>query len=205
MTKRGHITGSVASRMLERINAAGEGTVFIIRDFLDLGSRRAVDETLRRLTAEGVLRRLGHGVYDYPRFSTFLNKLVPPAPEVVAAAVARCNGASILPAGARAANSLGVSTQVPAKNVFRTNGGKTRRVTVAGQEIELRPTTPSHFRQDEAGMVVAALRFLGEQNVNEDVVARLRSNVTPEQKEALAREWNTAPGWMHPILREVAR
>ncbi|RYZ83044.1 MAG: hypothetical protein EOP06_20660, partial [Proteobacteria bacterium] len=196
MTKRGHIPGSVASRMLERINAAGQGTVFIIRDFLDLGSRRAVDENLRRLTAEGVLRRLGHGIYDYPRFSTFLNQFVPPAPEVVAAAVARRSGASILPVNARAANSLGISTQVPAKNVFRTNGGKARRVTVAGQEVELRPTTPGQFRDDEAGVVIAALRFLGEQNVNEDVIARLRSTVTPEQKEVLAREWRNAPGWM---------
>ncbi len=203
--KRQRIPGSVASQIVERIKAAGQGSIFLVRDFLDLGSRRAVDETLRRLTAEGALRRLSQGVYDFPRVSALLgDEPVPPDPEAVAAALARRMGASVLPTAAQTANALGVSTQVPARNVFRTNGGKARRVTVGNQTIELRPTAPGQFSQSEAGPIIQALRFLGEENVSEDVIRRLRKETTPAQKEVIAREWRTAPGWMHPALREIA-
>jgi hypothetical protein len=114
-------------------------------------------------------------------------------------------GASVLPTPAQEANTLGVSTQVPAKNVFRTNGGKTRRVTVGNQTIELRPAAPGQFSQSEAGPIIQALRFLGEENVTDDIISRLREETTPTQKEAIAREWRTAPGWMHTALREIAR
>lgn len=205
MQPRGHLQGSVASRIVERLEASGRGSIFIVRDFLDLGSRRAVDESLRRLTAEGTLRRLGQGLYDYPRISTLLGVPVPPPAEKLAAALARRTGASVLPGVAQAANTLGVSTQVPAKSVFRTNGTKPKRITAGKQVIELRPTAPGQFRNDDLGMVIAALRFLGEQNVGEEVLQRLRSQVTPELKEALAREWQTAPGWMHPLLQALAK
>ena len=35
-------------------------------DFLDLGSRQAVDLALHRLVHKGTIRRLARGLYDYP-------------------------------------------------------------------------------------------------------------------------------------------
>jgi DNA-binding transcriptional ArsR family regulator len=195
---------SVAARMRQRIQEAPEETIFIVRDFLDLGSRRAVDESLRRLTREGLVRRLQQGVYDRPRISRLLGEPVPPAPEALASALARRNGARVAPSLAASANALGISTQVPAKSVFRTNGGKARRVKVGNQTIELRPAAPGQFPDSEAGAVIQALRFLGEGNVTEAIIERLRRELTDKQKEALRQEWMTAPGWMHPILQEVS-
>ena len=36
-------------------------------DFLDLGSRQAVDVALHRLVKRKIIRRLARGIYEYPR------------------------------------------------------------------------------------------------------------------------------------------
>jgi predicted transcriptional regulator of viral defense system len=43
------------------------GSAFTPNDFFDIGRRDAVDKALSRLTAEGTIRRLARGLYEYPR------------------------------------------------------------------------------------------------------------------------------------------
>ena len=38
-------------------------------DFLDLGSREAIDQALHRLTRAGAIRRIARGLYDKPAFN----------------------------------------------------------------------------------------------------------------------------------------
>ena len=45
----------------------GHGWVFSANDFLDLGSRDAVDKTLSRMAATASIRRVARGLYDVPR------------------------------------------------------------------------------------------------------------------------------------------
>src|SRR5439155_15380045 len=53
--------------MLARIKSRGESWVFSPTDFLDLGSRDAVDKALSRMAATGKIRRVARGLYDVPR------------------------------------------------------------------------------------------------------------------------------------------
>ena len=48
------------------------GAVFSAKDFAALGSRAAVDQALHRLMAQGVIRRIQRGLYDKPKYSTYL-------------------------------------------------------------------------------------------------------------------------------------
>ena len=61
--------------------------MFVPADFLDMGSREAVDVVLHRLTRKGVIRRLARGVYDFPKKHPALGLLSPSA-EAVAKALA---------------------------------------------------------------------------------------------------------------------
>ena len=55
----------IANRIMQRVSAHDSGTwVCTPKDFLDLGSRAAVDQALSRLVKAGRLRRVGHGLYD---------------------------------------------------------------------------------------------------------------------------------------------
>ena len=78
-------------KIKRRIIGKGRRAVFTPADFLDLCSRDSVDQTLSRLTDQGVIRRLARGIYDYPKTSPRLGRLSPD-PDAVAAAIARKDG-----------------------------------------------------------------------------------------------------------------
>ena len=83
------------------------------------------------------------------------------APEKVAAAIARKNGWTVEASGATAANQLGLSTQVPARIVLRTDG-PSRTIDVGGWKIELRHTVPRFLgRGRHSPRLLQGLRWMG--------------------------------------------
>ena len=134
---------SIENKILSRIYGSKGGTAFTPSDFLDLGSRRAVDLALHRLIQKKILRRLARGLYEYPREHPELGTLSPDI-EKVAKALAGKDRIRLQPAGAYATNLLGLSEQVPAKAVFLTDG-PSRTVKIGRQEIRLRHTTPRNM------------------------------------------------------------
>src|SRR5271166_1502505 len=151
---------SVDLKILYRIRGKGRGSVHVPGDFLDLGSRAAVDLALHRLTKKGTIRRLSRGVYDFPDQHPVLGPLSPSA-DTIAQALAGRDRTRLQPAGASAANALGLSEQVPAKAVFLTDG-PSRIVKVGPMTIRLRRTTPRNMAAAGrlSGMVIQAFREL---------------------------------------------
>ena len=196
---------SVYDKIRRQIEKRGSGAVFVTREFLELGSRAAVDEALSRLAREGVIRRLGRGLYDYPRLHPVLGP-VPADPDQIAAALARKTGSRLQIGGGRAANALGLSTQVAARAVYLTDGRR-RTVHVGGQAIELRHAAPRFLASAgrTEGTVIQALRHLGPDQIDTDTIERLRQALTAREKAALRREAFNAPGWLVPILQKISR
>ena len=108
-------------RIVAAIHGRGRGSVFVPSDFLKIGSRGAVDVALHRLARQGTIRRLARSVYDFPKEHSVLGPLAP-STEELARALAGRDRTRLQPAGAYAANALGLSEQVPAKAVFLTDG-----------------------------------------------------------------------------------
>lgn len=98
----------IEKSMLNRIRGSGRGWCFTSRDFADLGSAAAVWTALHRLNRRGTIRRLGRGLYDFPRTHAEFGTLSPD-PEAVAEALARSRHIRILPTAAYAANLLGLT------------------------------------------------------------------------------------------------
>ncbi len=67
----------IDSKILSRVYGRGRGCVVTPKDFLDIGSRQAVDLALHRLVKKEKLRRLARGLYDYPRIDPQLGPLPP--------------------------------------------------------------------------------------------------------------------------------
>lgn len=196
---------SVYEKVGARVKKHGRGAVFVTREFLELGSRAAVDEAFSRLTKEGVIRRLRRGLYDYPRLHPTLGP-VPADPDMIAIALARKTGSRIQNAGARAANALGLSTQVAARPIYLTDGPR-RTVQIGGQRIELRHASPRSMAGAgrTEGMVIQALRHLGPEHIDAETVEQLRRTLTDREKAALQREVINAPGWLTPTLQKIAQ
>ena len=152
---------SVPDRIMKRVRSSGRGGVFTPSDFLNVAGRAAVDQALSRLVKNGALRRLTRGLYDYPKLHPKLGRLSP-TPDDIAQALARETGSQVQIAGARAANALGLTTQMPAKNTYLTDG-PSRRVVLGKRVVDLRHASPKHLIApgSPAGTVVQALRHVG--------------------------------------------
>ncbi len=197
-------TESVESKMLRSIRGRGKGSVFVPADFLRIGSRQAIDVALHRLVEQGTIRRLARGVYDFPKEHPVLGVLAPTAEEIAQALAGRDRN-RLQPAGAYAANMLGLSEQVPAKIVFLTDG-PARTVKVGPNTIELRNTTPKNMEAAGrlSGLVIQAFRELGKEHITPARIAHLKKTVPQDQRRQLLNDIRLAPTWMHPIFRELA-
>lgn len=188
---------------MKRARAVGRGGVFTPSDFLGIAGRAAVDQALSRLVKGGKLRRLARGLYDFPKVHPQLG-LLSPAPDDIAQALARETGSQLQIAGARAANALGLSTQVPAKNTYLTDG-PSRRVVLGKRVVDLRHASPKHLIApgSAAGIVVQALRHVGAMRAG-DVAQIAARRLSASDKKTLASSAVQAPAWMRPTLVSIA-
>jgi hypothetical protein len=195
---------SLEAKMLRRVRRLGHGAVVTPGHFTDLGGRRAVDTTLSRLVAAGKMRRVARGLYDIPRQSNRIGPLWPSVESVVKAVAIR-HGVRVQPTGAYAANRLGLSTQVPMRVVFLTDGPQ-REVRLGKLTVTFKHTTPRNMATAGrvSGLVIQALRWLGRENVGEDVVQSLRTSLDPAACAQLAADLRHAPVWIANVMRRVA-
>src|SRR5262245_54008145 len=197
-------TQSTDSKILARIRGCGRGSVLVPTDFIDLGSREAVDLALHRLAQKGTIRHLARGVYDFPKEHPVLGLLSPSA-DAVARALAGRDRTRLQPAGAYAANMLGLSDQVPAKAVFLTDG-RSRTVKIGPTTIQLRRTTPRNMEAAGrlSGLLMQALRELGEEHMTPERREHLKRTLPAAKRRELIKDLRLAPAWMHLIFRELA-
>jgi hypothetical protein len=195
---------SIDSNILSRIYGSGRGSVFTPGRFLDLGSRNAVDKVLSRLVQKGTIRRLARGLYDYPEHHPIMGILAP-SPDAIAKALVG-QGIRLQPSGAYAANRLGLSTQVPARIVYLTDG-PSRTVRVGNQEIRLQRTTPRSMGPAGriSGLVIQALRHLGQKHVDDAVIQTLQRKLSDQERKRLIKDIACAPAWVGKHLREIAQ
>ena len=178
--------------------------MFVPTAFLAIGSREAVDLALHRLARKGTIRRLARGVYDFPKEHPALGPLTPSA-EAVARALAGRDHTRLQPAGAYAANTLGLSEQVPAKAVFLTDG-PARTVKIGAITMQLRRTTAKNMAAAGrlSGLLIQALRELGKDHVTQERREHLKRSIPADKRQELMKDLKLAPAWMHPIIRELA-
>lgn len=175
------------------------------KDFVGLGSREAVDQALTRLVKAGHLRRVGHGLYDRPRFSSLLNRPAPADIEVAVAALARRDGVRIMPDGLLSANQLGITNAVPAKACYITDG-PSRALEIDGRTIHFKHVSPRVMKWTgrPSAPVVQALRWLGpDAAADKQVVTILNRNLPEDVKLDLLQNSRDLPGWALPIARSI--
>ena len=194
---------SIEKKIVSRIYSKDVGWVFTPNHFIDLGSRTAVAQALVRLVRVGTIRRLAHGLYDYPEKHPTLGEL-PANYERIAQALAGRDNLRIQPSGAYAANLLGLTEQVPARIVFLTDGAN-RTVQINKQQLALKRTTPKNMATAGrvSGLVIQALRYLGQDNVDDKIIGILKKRLSSDDKRQLINDLRFAPVWIGTIFRKL--
>lgn len=192
------------SQMLSRIYGHGRGWVFTPSHFKDLGSRNAIASALKRYKQSGLVRQLARGLYDYPKTDPEMGTLQP-STEDIAKALAGRDAARLQPTGAYAANLLGLSTQVPMKVIYLTDS-LSRTVEIGNRQIILKRTTPRNMANagKVSGLVIQALRHLGQKHVDQQVIEKLDRVLDEQAKAQLMKDIRHAPAWIADIIFGLA-
>ena len=196
---------SIQDKIVDRLRRQGRGKVFTPKDFLDIGSREAVDQALSRLARAATVQRLGRGLYCYPNINERLGIAIPPDVDEIADALARQTGSRIAPSGATAANRLGLSTQVPAKPVYLSDG-RSRQVRVGNLVVVVKHVSPKELPVGNrtSATVLQALRHLGKDAVDSIVVSRIRKALSPKQLSRLLQDARYTTDWIADAVRKIA-
>jgi Family of unknown function (DUF6088) len=190
---------------------SSSGQVWTPVDFLDLGSREAVDKALQRLARAGQLRRIDRGLYDIPRINPLTKKSAVPDYRQVIDAVARRDQVRMLVDGLTAANDLGLTTAVPSHVVVHTDARR-RSIQLDNLKIDFKHTAPSklYWAGRPAMRVVQALHWLKDTlpSDRDRVVARLSSILDDPKhgkaiRDDLRQGISTLPAWMQAVVREL--
>lgn len=191
----------LAQSVLSFARSLPEGGLLSPKEFLHLGARAAIDQTLSRLTREGTLLRVGRGVYCLPVSGRFGAR--PPSTESVVQAIEATSGETLVASGAAEANALGLTTQVPTREVYLTSG-RSRWLKLGNREIELRHGARWQMVMGKrpAGMALRALTWLGPERAPE-ALQQLREKLPPHEWEAMRRARAILPSWMARAVSEA--
>jgi hypothetical protein len=129
------------------------------------------------------------------------------APDVdeIAQALARKTGSRVVPSGGVAANWLGLTTQVPARPVYLTDG-RTREVRVGKLVVVLKHSPPKDLPlgSPTSAMVFQALRHLGKEAITDETITQLRSRLSPQELKRLARDAHHVTDWIAEAVRRIS-
>ena len=204
---------TVSKQIVNRIRNKGRGWVFTPKDFLDLGNRAAIDQTLSRLVQtddqhrsnQGLaVRRLHQGLYDFPKYHSRMG-LLSPAPDAIADAVARKTGGKWQVSSTRAANAVGLTTQVPAKPNYFIQGAP-KKIKIGQLTINFRKASSRQMigAGTSWGTVLRALDYLGKDGITNDVVAKLANKLSDKDIVALQKNSYAIPDWKRNLVNRIS-
>ena len=191
---------SIEAQILKKIKDNKRGKIFFPADFSKIGSEDAIHQALKRLSEKGVLFRIAHGIYLYPKTDLELGILYPPIDEI-AKAIAKRDKARIILTGIQALNLLGLSTQVPMKVVYLTDGAQ-RNISIGNQSIKFKKTSPKNLavKGEISGLVIQALREIGNGNVSAEQSKTICDILLKENPEIVNSDARLAPAWISKIM-----
>jgi hypothetical protein len=189
--------------ILSAVRALPEGGMVSPKQFLHLASRAAVDQALARLAREGKLLRIGRGSYAVPLDGRFGPR--PPSTEAIIAAVEAGSGEIIVASGAAEANALGLTTQMPIREVFLTSGSS-RVLHLGSRAVELKHGCRWKLilGKRPAGMAIRALAWLGPDRAS-SAIGALQMHLPDEEWQAIQAVRGALPSWMARIVSENNR
>ena len=196
---------SVSDQIVSTIYGNKRGWVFTPDHFKHLGSRNSIASALKRLKQSGLIRQLARGLYDYPKQDPDLGVLEPSVNDIARALAGR-DAVKLQPSGAYAANLMGLSTQVPMKVVYLTDG-RGRTIKVGKREITLKQTTPRNMAtaRKVSGLVIQALRYIGKEKVDKEIIQALGKNLSEDDRKQLMKDIRYCPTWIADIFRKLSQ
>ena len=194
------------NQIYNRIISEKPQKVFVISDFCDLMDYGTAKKSLSRLESNNKIQKIMRGVYYNPRYSQLIQEYEKPSVDEVAKAIARNFKWTIAPSGNTALNQLGLSTQVPAKWIYFSDGPY-KTYKIGEQELEFKHRTNKEISgmSEKTILVIQALKELGEEQITENVIQKLKRQLTNEEKRTLLDESKQTTVWIFNVIKKIAQ
>lgn len=189
--------------IISRINKSHLGA-FTTYDFLDLANYKSVSKALELLEDDGYLKKARRGIYYKPKLNNVLGIECSPNLNDIAKAIARQFNWDIIPSGNHALNIIGISTQVPSKIIYISNGPY-REYDVGSNQIIFKHSTTKEILKESTKILISiqALKELGKDNVTENDLKLISSFLDDEDKKEINKGFKTT-SWIYESLRRSA-
>ena len=198
------MASGIYTEIKKRIELAEPGTVFLTSDFTDIATTTTVRKCLGRQVEKKNIRRVIAGVYEKPVYSKLLKEYIPVNPDAVAYAIARSFHWTIAPCGDVALNKLGLSTQVPVVWSYISDGPYRKfswdNITLSYKH---RANREISFMSETTTLVVEALKTLGKERIDDDVIVSLRNRLPEEEKKKMLKEATGVSEWIYTVIKKV--
>lgn len=143
---------------------------------------------LERLVKIREIKRIRRGIYVRPQISPYVGPVTPSIESIVKTIVSSADEVLQIH-GAEAARQLGLSTQVPVKPTFLTNG-RSRKLSVGKIEIEFKRASSKKLvlAGTQAGLAISALWYL------------VKENISAKEFEKFLKKKLNMPFWMSTVV-----
>lgn len=186
-----------------KIIKAPRGELFFADDFVKYGSADNVRKILSRLEVESLIERLAHGIYIKPKIDSLLGSIYPNIEEV-AKEIAKRDKARIAPTGVMALYLLGLTTQVPLKAVYLTDGSQ-REIKIGNRTIKFKRTVPKSFavKDEVLHLIIQAFKEKGQQEISEEFLRKITPSVKKLEAQVLQSQLGYAPVWIQKQINNL--
>lgn len=194
----------IEHKILSRIFGRGRGWAFTKIDFVAEFGEVNIHQALSSLAKAGKIRRVCQGVYDYPRYSELLGQTMSPDIDQVAQALARKFNWRIQPSGEAALNLLGLSTQVPGRWVYLSDG-PSRQYEIGNHTLVFKKSVLKDvgFKYRESGLIVQALKALGKEHVDQAVNETIRQRLDRKKRDHVLKDTRSVTGWIYQAIKLI--
>jgi hypothetical protein len=194
---------SVKNQVQTKISKASFGEIFFLDDFEKYGSADNIRKVLSRFEKEDVVERLAHGIYIKPKKDPLLGTLYPNIEEI-AREIAKRDKARIAPTGVMALYLLGLTTQVPLKAVYLTDGSQ-REVKIGNRAIKFKRTVPKSFaiKDELLHLIVQAFREKGQREITEEFLKTIKYSIAKLDEKVMRNQLGYAPVWIQKQINNL--
>lgn len=188
------------------ISGHGRGWAFSANDLMKKFTRQEADSTLSDLVKKGKIRRVCRGIYDYPKYSDFLNQELSPDIDQVARAFARKFNWRIEISGDSALNLLGLSTQIVGKHIYLSDG-ENRSYNINGTTLDFKKTVLKNigFKHKESSLIVQALKALGKNHITPKVIDKIRTQIETKMYNKILKDTQSSTIWIFETIKQICR
>ena len=196
----------LSDKVWNLIKQQQNGTIFSINEFYHLGNVNTIKSIFFRLESDGKITRLIDGLYTIPKFSELLQEKSYPSVDQVANKLADKFSWTICPSENHALNLIGLSTQVPNKYVF-VSDGPYRTYEYRGREIIFKHTSNRFITEYSRNysLMIQSIKALGKDNIHENDIKRMATFSKQYIDDDIIDKGKKLPAWIQEVLKKIAK